>query len=178
MSNVFSTRGHSDFAWEKLGDIPAGRPNLGTEMPVSVYRIFEYAMYDVLCRKYGEEEANDIVRQAGFRAGQEFTNNVLDITLDLDDFLADLAKKLIDLKMGILRIEQMDRNSGQFTLTVSEDLDCSGLPVTGEVVCHYDEGFLAGIFETYTNRAYEVREVDCWATGAKACRFEGEIKDR
>ena len=60
--------------------------------------------------------------------------------------------------------------------TVGEDLDCSGLPVTGETVCNYDEGFLAGILKVYTKKDYVVTEVDCWATGSRVCRFEANVK--
>jgi predicted hydrocarbon binding protein len=55
---------------------------------------------------------------------------------------------------------------------LSEDLDCSGLPIFGESVCDYDEGFIAGILEQYTGKKFLVKEVDCWATGDRTCRFE------
>jgi predicted hydrocarbon binding protein len=70
-------------------------------------------------------------------------------------------------------MEKLDNETGEIVLTVGEDLDCSGLPVTGETVCSYDEGFLAGVLEAYTGTAYNVREVDCWASGARVCRFKG-----
>jgi hypothetical protein len=76
------------------------------------------------------------------------------------------------LKVGILRIEAADLDNLNFVLTVSEDLDCSGLPIFGESVCNYDEGFIAGIFEQYTGKKFLAREVDCWATGDRTCRFE------
>jgi hypothetical protein len=60
----------------------------------------------------------------------------------------------------------------QFTLTVAEDLDCSGLPFTDEVVCHYDEGFIAGVLEAYTGKPFEAKEIDCWASGDRVCRFD------
>ena len=51
------------------------------------------------------------------------------------------------------------------------DAGCSGLPVTGETVCEFDEGFIAGIFHEFTGREFAVREVDCWASGDRVCRF-------
>lgn len=51
-----------------------------------------------------------------------------------------------------MRIEKFDMNTGEAILTVGEDLDCSGLPFTGETVCNYDEGFLAGILKEYTKK--------------------------
>ncbi|MGO5051014.1 hypothetical protein ACTQ6A_00640 [Lachnospiraceae bacterium LCP25S3_G4] len=43
-------------------------------------------------------------------------------------------------------------DNGEAILTVGEDLDCSGLPITGETVCNFDEGFLAGILKVYTKK--------------------------
>ncbi|MDR1184579.1 MAG: 4-vinyl reductase, partial [Coriobacteriales bacterium] len=66
-----------------------------------------------------------------------------------------------------------DADTGNLVLTVGQDLDCSGLPMTNETVCFYDEGFIAGILETYTGKKYDVREIDCWANGDRVCRFQG-----
>jgi hypothetical protein len=55
---------------------------------------------------------------------------------------------------------------------VAEDLDCSGLPVSGDTVCEFDEGFIAGIFREYAGEEFSAREVDCWASGERVCRFE------
>ncbi len=175
MENVFLTnQKHSVFSWENLGDIKKGREDLGEEMPVLVYRLMQYTMLDVLAREHGQVQANEYFRKAGFLAGSEFTN-LLDLTVGFNDFLANLQAALRELKIGILRIESYDTVSGEIILTIEQDLDCSGLPVTNESVCSYDEGFLAGILERYTHQKYTVREIDCWASGARVCRFQGQI---
>jgi len=92
--------------------------------------------------------------------------------VDFDTFVANLAKSLQELKIGILRMEDFDLETGKLILTVGQDLDCSGLPITNENVCIYDEGFIAGILEAYTGKPYNVREVDCWSNGDRVCRFE------
>lgn len=61
-------------------------------------------------------------------------------------------------------------------LTMDEDLDCSGLPTSGETVCEYDEGFLAGVLGEYTGRTFTAREIDCWAGGERTCRFKVVLK--
>ncbi|MDD8048105.1 MAG: 4-vinyl reductase [Thomasclavelia sp.] len=175
MANVFMKGSHTNFTWDKLGDIKEGRQELGESMPVVVYRMLEYAMNDVLNKEYGSEKANDLWRKAGWLSGSEFAKNMLDLTLPFDEFVASLQKTLADLKVGILRIEAFDGDTGDFTLTVAEDLDCSGLEPTNELVCNYDEGFLAGILEVYTKKPYHVREVDCWASGDRVCRFKGHV---
>ncbi|MDR2357436.1 MAG: 4-vinyl reductase [Oscillospiraceae bacterium] len=174
MPNVFKKANtHSAFSWESLGDIKEGRGDLGEEMPVAVYRLMQYTMLDILSRAHGEEQANEYFRQAGFLAGSEFAKNVLTLDVDFNAFVANLQKALQEMKIGILRMEAFDPETGNLVLTVGQDLDCSGLPVTNETVCNYDEGFIAGILEAYTGVKYDVREVDCWANGDRVCRFNG-----
>lgn len=176
MSNIFmKDRKHSDFSWDNLGDIKEGRGDLGEEMPVLVYRLMQYTMLDVLSKAHGLEQANEYFRKAGFLAGAEFAKFNLDLTEDFNAFVAGLQKALEELKIGILRMEVFDPESGDIVLTVGQDLDCSGLPITNENVCNYDEGFISGILEAYTGKRYDVREVDCWASGDRVCRFSGSV---
>ena len=177
MGNIFFNEPHHIFSWEKLGDIKEGRADLGEEMPVSVYRLLEYSMNHVLTEEYGVEQANELFRKAGFLAGSEFAKNKLDLTLSLEEFIAQLQKVLKDLKIGILRIETVSKDAEEIILTVAQDLDCSGLPPTNEVVCNFDEGFLAGVLEVYTNKSYLVREIDCWASGDRVCRFRCRVQE-
>ena len=156
MGNIFMKGSHHVFTWDKLGDIKGGREDLGEEMPVLVYRLMEYSINNVLFDEFGEEKANELFRKAGHLAGSEYAKNVLPLDSDLDTFLLTLQQNLRELKIGILRMEDMDETNGQFILTVAQDLDCSGLPPTDEVVCNYDEGFIAGIMDTYTGKTYEV----------------------
>lgn len=159
------------FDWECLGDIGSGRANLGADMPVLVYRLFQFTLRDVLNREYGCEQASNLLREAGKLAGTEFCKNMIDKNLEFDSFVAQLQKKLAELKIGILRLESADMDKLEFILTVEEDLDCSGLPITEESVCDYDEGFIAGILIEYTGKQFTAKEIDCWATGDRTCRF-------
>ena len=171
--NIFmkSGGGHEIFTWETLGDIKEGRGDLGENMPVVVYRLMQFTMLDVLSKAHGLEKANSFFKDAGFLAGTEFAANVLNLNTDFNTFAADLQKSLEDLKIGILRIESLEDDGNKLVLTVGQDLDCSGLPITNENVCIYDEGFIAGILNTYTGKEYDVKEVDCWANGDRVCRF-------
>jgi predicted hydrocarbon binding protein len=166
------------FDWNSLGDVTLGRSNLGQTMPVLVYRLLQYTLIDELRDRYDEDTANDIIRSAGFRAGIAFAQNVLEPTDDFSAFISDLQAKLKELAIGILRIEKADLKTLDLVLTVSEDLDCSGLPVTDETVCVYDEGFIGGILYNFTGKIFNVIEVDCWATGDRTCRFVATIAEK
>lgn len=170
MDNIFMEQSHHSFSWEKLGNIKEGRADLGEEMPVLVYRLLQYSINHILAEEYGVEKTDELFRKAGYLAGSEFAKNRLDLTVGEEDFIAHLQKEMKDLKIGILRVESMGQD-GELTLTIGQDLDCSGLPPTNEVVCCFDEGFLSGILEAYTDKPYQVREVDCWASGDRVCRF-------
>ena len=177
MENVFKPNvSHSSFVWSNLGNIQEGRGDLGESMPVLVYRLMQYTMLDILSKEHGPEKANEYFRDAGFLAGTEFAHHVLNMKDDFNTFISNLHKSLQELKIGILRMETFNIETGDIVLTVGQDLDCSGLPVTNENVCNYDEGFIAGILEAYTGKKYRVREVDCWANGDRVCRFNGIIQ--
>lgn len=150
------------------------RGNLGAELPVAVYRMLEYSLREELVRRFGREAQIDIFRSAGRMAGEYFARHYLDMNQPLDKFVGQLQDRMQEFKIGVLRIESVDEASGKIMLTVAEDADCSGLPVLGETVCNYDEGFIAGILSLFSGREYQAIEVDCWATGDRVCRFRAE----
>ena len=163
--------------WDSLDEIKKGRISLGEEMPVIVYRLMLYSMRDALSKDFGEEKARRFLYESGHIAGMDFSRNTLDLDLSFRDFTSNLQKTMRMYKIGILRMESLNEDSGEIVLSILEDLDCSGLPIRGKTVCDYDEGFIAGILEVYTGKPYNVREVDCWATGSRACRFECSVGD-
>ena len=151
--------------------------NLGGELPVIVYRLLEYSIKDELAVRYGRAEQVEIFRKAGRKAGEFFARKMLNLNQPLDQFVSELQSKMQELKIGVLRIEKVDEESGKIILNVSEDADCSGLPILGETVCNYDEGFIGGILSMYSGKFYTAVEVDCWATGDRVCRFHANIED-
>lgn len=159
------------FKWSDIGEVETGRPNLGLNTNVSVYRLMQYTMRSVLNKEYGALKASELFYNSGYIAGKEFSCNLLDTKLEFYDFISQLQKVLKELNIGILRVEKSDLEKMNFTFTVEEDLDCSGLSVTNETVCDYDEGFIAGILDQYTNLKFSVKEIDCWSTGGRICRF-------
>ena len=126
---------------------------------------------------YKRQEQVEVFRSAGRMAGEYFAKNMLNLDQPMDQFVSELQNKMKELKMGVLRIEDVDEESGKIILTVAEDADCSGLPVLGETVCNYDEGFIAGILSVYSGKQYTAIEVDCWATGDRVCRFHANVEE-
>lgn len=163
------------FSWELLGDIDLGRPNLGRSASIEVYRLMQFCCRDVLERHLGTEQTDQLFYESGKLAGGHFYENVLGPVTKIDQFIKRLQKALKEMAVGILRVEEADMEKGTFVFTVSEDLDCSGLPELGYTLCTYDEGFIAGLIEAFTGKRFNVKEVDCWCTGARTCRFVVEM---
>lgn len=159
------------FNWSMLGDVGEGRPNLGNTMNVAVYRLMQFTLRDVIITETGVETAEKIFFKAGELAGREFFKYLMKEKNDTASFLKELQDLLVALNIGIMRVENADFGKMEFTLTVAEDLDCSGLPVCQETICTYDEGFLTGLFDEFTGKSFVVKEVDCWCSGDRVCRF-------
>jgi predicted hydrocarbon binding protein len=160
------------FDWNMIGDIAEGRPNLGSTMDVAVYRLMQFTLRDVIIQEFDTETANRIYFKAGELAGRELFKNLITQKTDFGAFLKELQGLLTALKIGILRVEKSDLEKMEFTLTVAEDLDCSGLPICDENICTYDEGFIGGLLLEFSGKQFDVEEIDCWCSGERVCRFD------
>jgi predicted hydrocarbon binding protein len=160
------------FSWDLLGNIDEGRPNLGHQTRLEVYRLMQFSFRDVLEQKLGSDETDRIFYDAGYLAGNHFYTNIIGQPTDLEDFVRKLQAALKDMGIGILRVEEADLAGGRLVLSVSEDLDCSGLPELNYEICTYDEGFIAALLESFSGTPFNVKEIDCWCTGDRTCRFE------
>lgn len=163
-----------NFRWELLGDIDEGRPNLGRFTRLEIYRLMQFTFRDVLEARFGSQVTDEVFYQAGEIAGKAFFEKYLASIQDFDEFVLALQNLLKEMSIGILRVEKADLEAGQFILTLSEDLDCSGLPELDYEICVYDEGFIAALMEGFSGRKFKVKEVDCWCTGDRTCRFKAE----
>lgn len=160
------------FDWSYLGNIEWGRPNLGPQTTVAVYRLMQFTLRDAIIAHTDVATANRIFYDAGQSAGKAIYEHLLHDTQDFDGFIAELQETLRNLSIGILRVETSDLLMHRFVLTVAEDLDCSGLPMSEELVCTFDEGFIAALFSAHFGKQFTARETDCWCTGDRVCRFE------
>jgi uncharacterized protein len=163
------------FSWDLLGNIEEGRPNLGPNTRIELYRLLQFAFRDVIEQEWGTENADRIFFNAGKLAGEHFYKNMLKPVDNLNDFVKQLQEVLKDMGVGILRIEEADPEKGEFVLAVYEDLDCSGLPELDYEICTYDEGFITALMESFTGKKFQVKEVDCWCTGDRTCRFSATV---
>ncbi len=162
-----------DFNWDYVvADPDTCRPGLGNTARLEVYRLFQFSVRDILEKRYGTEAADDVFREAGVLAGRAFHIHVLkDRVGEKGDLTKAVQDSFRELGIGIVRFEKVDFQNMVVQLTVDEDLDCSGLPETNEQICVYDEGLIQGILESATGARFTVKEIDCWCSGERTCRF-------
>jgi predicted hydrocarbon binding protein len=160
-----------EFSWDLIGDIGLGRPNLGSGVDLELYRLMQFTLRDVIERMYGSQVADRLFYEAGKLAGKCFYDRYIHPVSSTDEFISKTQRLLREKRLGILRIEEAQLDQGRLVLTVDEDLDCSGLPQLDYETCIYDEGFIAALMEGFTREDWRAKEIDCWCTGARTCRF-------
>ncbi len=92
------------FDWSMIGNIGEGRPNLVSTMDVSVYRLMQFTLRDVLIKQFNTETADRIFYEAGEHAGKEFYKELITQKDDFNKFVVELQELLKKLKIGILRV--------------------------------------------------------------------------
>lgn len=165
-----------EFSWDLINsDIEDSRPELGDSTTLEVYRLFQFTMRDVLEQRYGTEAADDIFRSAGVMAGRAFYEKYCQDAQDVSSLAKIVQEQFRKMSIGIVRFEEVDLENMTFKLTVDEDLDCSGLPDNNEQICIYDEGLIKGILDAFSGKDFLVKEIDCWCSGERTCRFEAKL---
>ncbi|CAK7004241.1 MAG: hypothetical protein DELT_00163 [Desulfovibrio sp.] len=165
------------FSWDLIGcDMSDARPGLGVNTTIEVYRLLQFTLRDVLEKRYGTEIVDDIFREAGTLAGKAFFERYCSGATDISSLAKTVQEQFREMGIGIVRFEKADAETMTFQLTVDEDLDCSGLPDSADHICVYDEGFIKGILDSFTGKNFTVREVDCWCSGERTCRFKASLE--
>ena len=73
-----------------------------------------------------------------------------------------------------MHLEDYDPYTGDIILTISQDLESSGMSLADEKTYVYNEGFIAGILDKYTGKHYNVRKTEYSETKC-LCRFGGAV---
>lgn len=159
------------FSRDLIGDISEGRRNLGSETSIEVYRLMQFTLRDVVKRYVGNENTDLALLEAGKLAGKNLYDKFFYPTKDLREFITQLQVMVKDLKIGVLDMEKINLEEKEFTFTMSEGLECSNTSELDFDVCTFNEGFIASIFECFTEVPFNVKEIDYVSRGSKNCRF-------
>lgn len=171
MFDIFHSGEETSISRDTIGNIAEGRKHLGEEMPVMVYRLYEYTIKAELSHRYGEKAAKILFCNAGKSVGWAYASHFINQDLPFKEFFKTLKELLRVHKTGILKVETLDDRTEEKLLTRREDVDCSRRSFAGKTHCKYDKGFLSGIICAYKGKEYVVTKMDCWARGLDIYRF-------
>lgn len=136
------------------------RPTLGNEMSVVPWRILR-----IMALKKMFPGITDAIM---YRAGKE-------IGMSLDVSTAEEFLKLVSsLKLGL--VEVVEKKEDKIVIDVKECVSCSGIEPTGELMCFFEGGLIAGGLEKVLGKRVDVKETKCiGGFGDEVCRFEASF---
>lgn len=157
------------------GDPNAGRPTLGGNVPVVMFRALRLVgMMEGLDAAIGD--ASTLVYSSGIRIGAELGESILEKTeRNLNEYVKEVTKTVRDLGVGLLSVTELDLDNSFLSLRVDECITCSGMPNIGKKVCHFESGIISGIMEVFTQRRCIIVESKCNGNGDGTCEFEVHI---
>jgi predicted hydrocarbon binding protein len=135
------------------------RPNLKNVLPLATYRLLRISGMNEL---FGES-----TKPVLYRLGKILVS-YFDVKTE-DDFL----KLVKELGIGIPEI--VNRTEDAITVNLYECMTCAGLPITGELICDLECGFIAGGIEKITGKKTKGTQTKSWTAGDDYCQFIIEI---
>ena len=160
---------------ELIGDTSVGRPTLGDNVPVALFRALRLVgMKEGLDSMVGD--ASTLVYTSGKGVGGNLGNAIIAQTgKDLDKFITAVANQIKSLGVGIMEILVAYIENGYLEIKVNGCVNCSGSPNIGERVCHFESGLISGILEAFVGKTVNVLESKCNCMGEEGCVFEAKF---
>lgn len=135
------------------------RPTLKGVLPLETYRLLRVAgMKEV----FGESTG-----PALYRLGKILIS-YFDLSSE-EEFLQLIQK----LGIGLPKVHQ--RSDDNVVVHLFECMTCAGLPVTGELICDLECGFIAGGYEKITGKKTKGTQTKSWTLGNGFCEFIIEL---
>ncbi|NPB06414.1 MAG: 4-vinyl reductase [Aquificae bacterium] len=156
---------------EKLSRVD--RPRLGDQVPVLVFRAFRIFTEEYLEDLVGSKGTLTLLTNAGRLLGKEVGSLLKDASLE--KYLEKVVEFVRENKIGLLVPEEVEKD--HMLLRLDECITCSGLPVLGKRICHFEAGFVGGIVEAFTGRRVRVYETKCNAAGEGTCEVKVELNN-
>lgn len=162
-----------------IGNPQNSRQTLGTMVPVALFRLLRLVGVMEGMKEIAGRGANALIYRGGKNLGKNVAERVISATgYDFDKYVQEIVNICKELGIGLLSIPEMNLDTGYMKLRVDECVTCSGMPNIGQVVCHFEGGFIASIMEMFTGKRANVTEIECWGKGDQACVFEIQLTER
>ncbi|MCX7991669.1 MAG: DUF2507 domain-containing protein [Proteobacteria bacterium] len=135
------------------------RPTLKSFLPLETYRLLRVSGMKEL---FGESTGPVL-----YRLGKILTSQ---FTINTESDLLNLIEKL---GIGIPKV--FKKTDDIVVIHLFECMTCAGLPITGELICDLECGFIAGGYEKITNTKAKGTQTKSWTMGDGFCEFVIEL---
>ena len=95
---------------------------------------------------------------------------------DIDYILNELSKFWRKNSFGEIDNIIVEKDGIHFS--VYDCFECSHLPDIGRTVCRFDEGFVTTLLKSKLKQDFQVKEIECYASGFDHCRFQVKILEK
>lgn len=140
------------------------RPQLGTEVPLLVFRAFRHFSANYVEELLGRG-ASTAFQNGGRELGREIGLQLLQP--NLESYLEGVGYWVRENKIGLLRTVALSNE--QLVVALDECITCAGMPNIGKRICHFEVGFVAGVADAFLKRKVRATETKCNANGEGTC---------
>jgi len=146
------------------------RPEMGSEIPLLVFRAFRHFSQDYVDEVLGRASAL-VFQNGGRELGKEVGGSMLDA--DLNVYLGRITQFIADNKIGKLRLVSAD--DSQLVVALDECITCAGMESLGKRICHFEVGLVAGVVEAFVGKKVRAYESKCNANGEETCEVTVDL---
>jgi predicted hydrocarbon binding protein len=144
----------------KIKELAANvRPTLKNILPLETYRLLRVSGMQEI---FGESTGPVL-----YRLGKILIS-YFDLKTE-EEFLQLIQK----LGIGLPKIYKSTEDN--VIMHLFECMTCAGLPITGELICNLECGFIAGGYEKITGKKAKGTQTKSWTTGNGFCEFVIEL---
>ena len=154
---------------EIIGSV--NRPQLGEEIPILIFRAFRVFSGEYLRDILGDRGAVVLFQNAGRELGRSLGEKLKRDSVE--SYLENVGAFMKETEIGLLVPERIEESEG--VLRIEECITCSGMPNVGMRICHFEAGFVAGLFESFLGKKMKATETKCNAMGEGVCEVTVEF---
>ncbi len=114
-------------------------------------------------------DAKPALRLTGREIGKELAKQIK--ATAPKDLLKELANFWETHRMGHLVLTRAEL---PYEIVIENCYECGGMPDVGTTLCSLDEGLISAILDEKLGVKSTVKELECWGTGYRHCRFTVE----
>jgi len=166
MFGIFHSGEEILFSLDTIGNIAERRKHLLEEMPVMVYRLYEYIIKAKLTHRYEKKALKHLFYRVGRLIRKAYT---------FSHSLTTVQNFIRIHKIDVSRKEMFDYAIREEILITKEDINCSRRSISGETVCNDVKELFFRILNACIGKESMVTEIDSWGSGSCGCGFQVRV---